>query len=117
MSLTGILGSRAERKALKYLKLQRMTPVETNYHCRFGEIDLIMHDRDYLVFVEVRYRKSALFGGALASIDRHKQAKLRRSAAHYLIRHKLNDSPCRFDILCLEGELRKPTIEWIKNAF
>ena len=117
MSLTGMLGNRAEKKALKYLKQQGMKPIEENYLCRFGEIDLIMRHQDYLVFVEVRYRKSAHFGGALESIDRHKQAKLRRSAEHYLIRHKLSDSPCRFDILCLQGNLEKPTIEWIENAF
>ena len=117
MNLTGMLGNRAERKALKYLNQKGMRPIESNYHCRFGEIDLIMRDQEYLVFVEVRFRKSDLFGGALASVDRRKQAKLRRSAAHYLIRHKLNDRACRFDILCLEGELRRPTIEWVKNAF
>jgi len=117
MSLTGMLGNRAEKRALKYLKQQGLHAVEQNYNSRFGEIDLIVRDHEYLVFVEVRYRKNASYGGALASIDRHKQAKLRRTAQHYLIRHKLSDSACRFDILCLEGELRKPTIEWIKNAF
>jgi putative endonuclease len=76
-----------------------------------------MQDNDYLVFVEVRYRKNADFGGALESIDYRKQGKLRRTAEFYLQKHKRTESPCRFDILCLSGQLSNPDINWIKNAF
>jgi len=82
-----------------------------------GELDLIMWDADYLVFVEVRYRKHNWYGGALESIDHHKQAKLRRAAEHYLVQSKNTDCPCRFDILCVNGNLNKPEFDWIKNAF
>ena len=117
MTKPGILGNRGEKLALSYLKKQGLRLHEKNYHCRYGEIDLIMWNDDYLVFVEVRYRKNKLFGGALESIDQSKQEKLRRSAEDYLMRTKNNATPCRFDILCLSGNLNKPEYQWIKNAF
>lgn len=83
--------------------------------CRFGEIDLIMRDGATLVFIEVRMRTHEMFGGAVASITSSKQARLLRTARHYL--SKLNDEPsCRFDALLLSGT-NGQEIEWIKNAF
>ena len=117
MIRTGILGNRAEKLALKFLKKNGLKPHAENFHCRYGEIDLIMWDQDYLVFVEVRHRKSQQFGGALESVDQRKQGKLRRSAETYLSRFKKTDCPCRFDILCVNGDLNKPDFDWIKNAF
>lgn len=117
MILTGMLGNRAEKLAAQFLKKQGLKLLQKNYCCRYGEIDIVMTDVDYLVFVEVRYRKSSDFGGALQSIDQHKQKKLRNSAEHYLIKYKKNDTPCRFDILCIDGDLNKPEIDWIQNAF
>ena len=117
MSLTGILGNRAESLALKYLRKSGLTLVERNFNSRYGEIDIIMQQRDYLVFVEVRYRKNQNFGGALESVDSRKQHKLRRTAEYYLQKNKRTDSPCRFDILCVAGDLKSPNIDWIENAF
>jgi putative endonuclease len=117
MSLTGILGNRAENLALKYLRKRGLRLQERNFRCRYGEIDLVMWDAETLVFVEVRYRKNEDFGGALESVDSHKQAKLRRAAEFHLIQHKHTDTPCRFDILCLAGSLSGPAYNWIKNAF
>ena len=117
MIQTGILGTRAEKLALSFLKKQGLKAHQQNYHCRFGEIDLIMLDQDYLVFVEVRHRRSQEYGGALESVDRRKQGKLRRTAEYYLIRSKKTDCPCRFDILCVNGDLNSPDIDWIQNAF
>ena len=83
--------------------------------CRFGEIDLIMRDGTTLVFIEVRMRANEMFGGAAASITPAKQAKLLRTARHYL--SGLNSEPsCRFDALLLSG-INGQKIEWIKNAF
>jgi len=113
----GMLGSRGEKLALKFLKQQRFKLIEKNYRCRFGEIDLIMWDQSYLVFIEVRYRKSKDYGGALESIDQSKQDKLRRSAEFYLSNSNNRNTACRFDILCLDGELNNPNYQWIKNAF
>jgi len=109
-------GDHAEDLALSYLLLKKITLKERNFHCKYGEVDLIMRDKEYLVFVEVRYRASAKFGGALESINHTKQAKLKRTAEFYLQKRKLTDSPCRFDILCINGNLNNPDYEWIANA-
>jgi len=110
-------GGHAEDLALRYLLLKGFTLEERNFNCKYGELDLIMRDTMYLVFVEVRYRSSGNFGGALESVNRSKQTKLRRAAEFYLQKRKVVDCACRFDILCLNGNLNKPDYEWIANAF
>ena len=90
--------------------------VSSNFRCSMGEIDLIMRDGSYLVFVEVRARASNTFGGAVASVTYSKQKKLLKAASLYLMINKLQDKlPVRFDVLGLEGV--PPSITWIKNAF
>ena len=107
-------GSDAEQLAVSYLQRQHLVLVTKNYRCRFGEIDLIMRDGTTLVFIEVRQRTHAMYGGAAASITFAKQAKLLRTARHYLA--ELNtEPPCRFDALLLSGAHGRE-IEWIKNA-
>ncbi len=117
MTLTGMLGDRAEKLAQNFLRKKGLKLHQKNYHCRYGEIDIVMQHQDYLVFIEVRHRKSSNYGGALESVDKRKQNKLRNSAEHYLIKHKKTNTPCRFDILCVNGDLNKPEIDWIQNAF
>jgi len=108
-------GEEAEQYAASYLQNQNLTLLQQNYHCRFGEIDLIMRDDETLVFVEVRMRTNEAFGGAAASITSSKQAKLLHTARHYL--SALNTEPaCRFDVVLLTGSDGKK-VEWIKNAF
>ncbi len=109
-------GAQAEQTAARYLKQQGMQLVHANYRCRFGEIDLILRDGDTLVFAEVRLRSRSDFGGAAASIDAHKQAKLIRAAQHYLASLP-HTPPCRFDALLLVSPDGKDGIEWLKNAF
>lgn len=108
-------GEDAEYYAASYLQNQRLILLQRNYRCRFGEIDLIMRDEETLVFVEVRMRTSEVFGGAAASITISKQAKLLRTARHYIA--ELNMEPaCRFDVVLMSGTDGKQ-VEWIKNAF
>lgn len=108
-------GSDAEQLAVSYLQRQRLVLIAQNYRCRFGEIDLIMRDGSVLVFIEVRMRANEQFGGAAASITPAKQAKLLRTARHYL--SEINsEPPCRFDAVLLSGTAGQ-AIEWIKNAF
>lgn len=115
MSSTGNKGSAAEQRAAAFLQQQKLTLLERNYRCRFGEIDLIMRENDTVVFVEVRMRSSDHFGGAAASITATKQARLIRAARHYLAGQH-DDLPCRFDAILISGE-RGNEIEWIRNAF
>lgn len=107
-------GKQAELIAAAYLQRKGLALVETNYHCRYGEIDLVLRDRETIVFAEVRLRRSSRFGGAAYSIDRRKQAKVIAAARHYLAGRK--ERPCRFDVVLLE-EIEPPQIEWIRDAF
>ena len=115
-------GNRAERIAEKFLASHGLTLIVRNYRCRFGEIDLVMQDRDTTVFVEVRLRQMRRqtlgdndFGGAAASIGPKKQARLIAAAQHYLA-DMCNPPPCRFDAVLL-NQLAEAKIEWIKDAF
>ena len=109
-------GFAAEEQARQYLQAQGLSWVTSNYHSRSGEIDLIMRDGSYLVFVEVRARSSAAFGGALASVTYSKQQKLIKTALFYLSVHRLHDKQAiRFDIVTIDGV--PASIDWIKNAF
>ena len=100
--------------AAHYLQRQGLKLLESNYRCRFGEIDLVMRDGKEIVFVEVRLRGNAAFGGAAASITRSKQKKLTRTAQHYQMVH--GQTACRFDAVLLDG-LDEQRLEWIRNAF
>lgn len=108
---TAARGHDAENRAQSYLARQGLRPIVRNFRVRGGEIDLIMQDGPTLVFVEVRQRKNADFGGAAASITRKKQERILLAARHYLSRH--GECACRFDCLLIEGE----TFNWLKNAF
>lgn len=106
-----IAGQAGEDAALVYLQRQGLQLVERNFRCKSGEIDLIVRDRDTLVFVEVRKRADARFGGAAASVTSHKQRRLIR-AAHFFLQRFRDPPACRFDVVVFEGE----RIDWLKNA-
>ena len=108
------VGGQAEALAAAYLKKQGLELITSNYRCRFGEIDLIMRDGATLVFVEVRLRSNANFGGAAMSITAAKRQRLLHTAQHYLQQH--GDSSCRFDAVLMQS-VDMQNIEWLKNAF
>ena len=107
-------GSSYEKIAAAYFIQQGLEIMEYNYRNRRAEIDLIVRDHDYLVFVEVKYRSSLRHGDPAESVDVKKQARIRHAARHYLYStQQSEDLPCRFDVISiLEGE-----ITWYKNAF
>ena len=112
-------GDAGEDRALAHLLAQGLTLVRRNYRVargpgqRGGEIDLILRERNgTLVFVEVRARAGAGFGGAAASVGFAKQRSLVFAAQHFLSRLR-SVPPCRFDVIALEGE----HIEWLRAAF
>lgn len=112
-------GDHAEQFACEYLQNQGLELITRNYNCRFGEIDLIMHDknRDNTVFVEVRYRKNQQFGGAAISVTPQKQQKIIRTALHYMQKNA-PDASARFDVIAIEGDINgKKEINWIVDAF
>ncbi len=106
-------GDKHESIASNYLQSQGLVLVESNYHSRHGEIDLIMREHDTLVFVEVRYRKSNNYGGAEVSITPAKQRKIALTALQYLQKHRQTESPCRFDAVVTT----EAGSQWIKAAF
>ena len=109
-------GKEAEKLARTFLESQGLKFIDRNFNSRVGEIDLIMRDNEFLIFVEVRSRKSTVYGGALASVNYHKQQKILKAASLYLLTKNLYDNtPVRFDVVTLDGV--PVQFSWIKNAF
>lgn len=104
-------GDAGEEQALHFLQEQGLKLVERNFRCKGGEIDLVMQDGRSLVFVEVRKRASAGYGGAAASVTARKQARLVIAAQTFLQRYTMPPA-CRFDVIAIDGA----AMEWLKNA-
>ena len=120
MGKNNLAGAWGEAVAAEYLRKKRYELVAAGYRCRFGEIDLIVKDRKFLVFVEVKLRKSSTFAKALEYVDRRKQDKLRITASMFLSQNPTNLQP-RFDVIEIyapEGpQTRKPQIYHLEDAF
>lgn len=120
MISTKLLGSWGEEQAAIYLRKKKYKILAMNYRCRFGEIDLIVSNRKYLVFVEVKLRKSGTFAAAHEYVDRNKQDRLRTTAQLYLSQNPSNLQP-RFDVIEVyapEGvQTQKPIINHMEDAF
>ncbi|AWB56627.1 YraN family protein [Colwellia sp. Arc7-D] len=112
-------GKNSEQLAAHYLAQQGLLLKTCNFQNRRGEIDLIMIENDVFVFVEVKYRKNSHFGGAIAAVSIKKQQKIKQCAAFYLQQAGLNEynTPCRFDVIAMQGNINNPDITWLKNAF
>ncbi|QWT20214.1 YraN family protein [Bacillus sp. NP157] len=112
------IGDRFETAARAYLEARGLRFVRANFLCRHGEIDLVMRDRDTIVFVEVRYRRSSAFGGAVGSITARKRQRL-SSAAHIWMMANPWDArrSCRFDVVAFEGDIGCEVVEWVRGAF
>jgi len=111
-------GREAEDLAYQFLLKQGLKPVLRNFRCKQGEIDLIMQDKNVLIFVEVRYRKSSHFGSSAESVTRTKQAKLIRAASYYLQQNsKMAKYPARFDVIAISPINGQDMIDWIPDAF
>ena len=109
-------GDAGERKAEQFLKRNGLKFVARNWHCRHGEIDLVMFDGEYLVFVEVRLRTPKGFANSAESVDWHKQRKLAQAASMFLVKNAAwQDRPCRFDVVGIEGDTGE--MAWIQHAF
>ncbi len=108
------VGTVYEKAAGAYLEKQGYRILEYNFRCRSGEIDIIARDGEYLVFVEVKYRKDAGSGNPLEAVDARKQRTISRTALYYCMKHGYGETtPCRFDVAAVLGE----EITLIKNAF
>lgn len=111
-------GAAVEAAALAYLKKAGLADVAANANYRGGELDLVMRDKDTLVFVEVRYRRDPRFGGGAASVDVVKRRKLIHAAQMFLLAHReYADAPCRFDVIEADGDPEAPRLNWLRDAF
>lgn len=108
-------GEQAETLAEQFLIGKGLKPVQRNFRCRGGEIDLIMKDGSGLVFVEVRLRTNKAFACAAESIAGRKQQRVMLAAQHYLAALG-STPPCRFDVIALDA-LDAARVEWIRDAF
>ena len=107
-------GTEYEELAARWLTGKGFEILEKNYRCRIGEIDLIAREGGYLVFVEVKYRRTADQGDPEEAVDQRKRRRIGQAAAYYLYLHGLPENTlCRFDVVALiPGKYRI-----CKNAF
>lgn len=120
MGRNNLVGAWGEALAADYLRRKRYEVVAAGYRSRFGEIDLIVKDRKFLVFVEVKLRKTGNFAKAMEYVDRRKQDRIRMTASMYLSQNPAALQP-RFDVVEIyapEGmDTRKPVIHHMEDAF
>lgn len=115
-----MVGAWGESVAAQYLRSKKYTVLGSGYRCRFGEIDLIVADKKYIVFVEVKLRKSDKFARAAEFVDYYKQNRIRTTASMYLSQNPTHLQP-RFDVIEVyapEGyETKNPVIHHLEGAF
>ena len=120
MARSKLSGAWGEALAAEFLRKKRYKLVACGYSCRYGEIDLIVENRKFLVFVEVKLRKSNTFAEAMEYVDRKKQDRLRMTASLYLSQNPTELQP-RFDVIEIyapEGmQTKKPVIHHLEDAF
>ena len=120
MGINNLTGAWGEALAAEYLRKKRYRLLATGFRCRYGEIDLIVSDKKYLVFVEVKLRKTDSFAAAREFVDYRKQNRLRTTASIYLSENPSELQP-RFDVIEIyapEGiETKKPVINHLEDAF
>lgn len=120
MGRNNLNGAWGEALAAEYLRKKHYEVVAAGYRCRFGEIDLIVRNRKYLVFAEVKLRKSASFARAREYVDRRKQDRIRVTASVYLSHNPTELQP-RFDVIEIYApagsETARPEIHHLEDAF
>ena len=113
----GDFGRQAEESATRYLQDKGYEVLARNYHCRYGEIDIVARDGETLVFIEVKARRSARFGSGLEAVTGGKIRKIARCAQDYLRWHHHEDEAMRFDVIAFEARRRDFGLTHLKNAF
>ena len=111
------LGISGEDLACAELRGRGYAILERRYRTRFGEIDIIARDGSTVVFVEVKTRLNRDFGGAAAAVTGWKQRRLTQMAVDYLARRRLQDCPCRFDVVAIDFDGTRPRVIVYPNAF
>jgi putative endonuclease len=110
-------GKESESLAVKHLKKNGYKILEQNYRNKLGEIDIIAKEKGTLVFVEVKARRSDLFGNPKWAVTPKKQRKISMVALYYLKATKQTHAKARFDVISISSAQDNPRIEIVKNAF
>ncbi len=111
-------GAAVEAAARALLLQHGLQDIAANARYRRGELDLVMRDGANVVFIEVRYRGDARFGGGAASVDARKRRKLVQAAQLFLLAHPpYANAPCRFDVVEADGDPAAPRLNWLRDAF
>ena len=112
-----VLGKTGEDLACRELERRGYVIIARRYRRRGGEFDIIARDHETLVFVEVKARQDHAFGAAAEAIDWLKRRRMARLAVEYVMRHRLEDCSCRFDVVSIHLDDGSPAIEVFQNAF
>jgi putative endonuclease len=117
--LRKLLGDQGERAAVRFLRKLGYRIVAKQYRNSFGEVDVIAQDKETIVFVEVKTRKSTLDGQPFEAVDRRKQDKITRTALAWLKKHQRLEHRARFDIVSIvwPDDGSDPQITHFQNAF
>ena len=110
-------GRYGQEAAMKFLQAKGMVLLEANFSIPSGEIDLIMRDGEYIVFIEVKYRRNLQYGLPREAIGYRKQQKIKKIALYYIVRHNLQNQDFRFDAMELLETSNGLDINHIENAF
>lgn len=109
-------GAKAEEFAKHFLKKQGYRLIEKNFHCRGGEIDLIMlNPANSYVFIEVRFRRNLTHGSALESITTHKYKRCLKAAQYWLMKNNLLNHQYQIDVVAFDGHLNEESLIWLKG--
>lgn len=109
------VGTQYEDMAAEYLAEHGYEIVERNYRNAYGEIDMIAKKDGVIIFTEIKFRTTNLWGDPLEAVDRHKQHQIIQVALYYYMKHGYSeDMPCRFDVIAIYGD---GTIRHEQNAF
>jgi putative endonuclease len=111
------LGKTGEDLACQELERRGYAIVARRYRRRAGELDIIARDGKTMVFVEVKAREGRAFGEASEAVTARKRLKITQLALDYLMRHRLTNCPCRFDVVSIHFDAGVPAIEVFQNAF
>ena len=111
-----ILGNEGEEEATKYLMKNGYKIIERNFLCKQGEIDIIAKDKNEIVFVEVKTRRSTKYGLPAEAVDENKQKHIYKAAEYYLYKNKLEKEYVRIDVIEIYYKNNSYKINHIKKA-
>ena len=111
------LGELGEDLACRELERRGHAIITRRYRTKWGELDIVTSHEGVTVFVEVRAKSGGSFGDPAESVTMQKQQRVVCMAQDYVTRHRLDDSPCRFDVVAIETEFTPPRVTVFEDAF